>query len=395
MTEMTTGERVARARRRKAWTQADLATVTGRSVSWVAKIERGHAALDRRSVVDLLARVLDVEVVELTGQPYRPKSSATESGHAGIPAVRLALQRASLPQLAALDRETRPIADVAAHVERLEQLRQAANFGPVATELPAVLEELVRLCRDQGGDVANSLMVRASHLARVMANLTGHHDLAWMAIERELSAAQAVGAPVEQSATWDLCGAWLHVGALEEARNSALAGINALEPHVDSRDARVLSMWGALHLRAAVAFGRLWSAEDARGHIEEARRVVPRQGNVWQTQFNAPNLLIHELEVSVELGRPIDTEKHAAEVPADEIESAERLSHYWVCRARGLGMNNQGTEALEALLKAEQIAGSHVLNRPMARELVVDLLTRSRRGVRPELRRLASRMDVA
>src|SRR5512141_2707507 len=108
--EMTTGQRVARARKRQGWTQVELAERVGRSPSWVAKIEGGFASLDRRSVLDHLASVLGVEVVELTGQPYRPVSSSQDSGHAGIPALRLALQRAALPTFATgLDRPVRSI----------------------------------------------------------------------------------------------------------------------------------------------------------------------------------------------------------------------------------------------------------------------------------------------
>jgi transcriptional regulator with XRE-family HTH domain len=375
-----------------------LAEATGRSTSWVAKIERGHAALDRRSVLDLLARTLDVEVVELTGQPYRPETSATDSGHSGIPALRLALQRAAMPSIAAVHRPARPLQAVKADLSRLEQLRQAAKFVPVGKELPGLIEDLVVLQRDGSEgerDQVSSLTVRACHIARVMANLTGHHDLAWSALERELASAEILGAPAEQAAsTWDLCGSWLHAGALAEARNAALAGLDHLEGHLGDESGELSALWGALHLRAAVAYSRLWSTKDAQTHVEEARRVVPMTGNAWQTQFNAPNLAIHEVEIAVELGRPMDTVAAAARVPVEQLDSAERLSHFWVCHARGLGMNGQNADSLSALLEAERIAGPHVLNRPMARELVLDLLGRARRGINPDLRRVAGLMGV-
>lgn len=399
MEEETTGQRIARARRRKGWTQADLAAAVDRSASWVAKIEGGHAPLDRRSVLDRLASVLGVEVVELTGQPYRPAGPDMDSGHGSVPALRLALQRASLPSLAALDHGPRGLASIRSSIERAEQLRQDAKFSLLADVLPQLIEDLVLVQRELRGpdaDEASALMVRACHIARVMANLTGHHDLAWMALERELAAAAAVGLPVVMAAAdWDLCGAWLHAGAIHEARNAALAALDRLDPYVGGQEQAVLEMWGALHLRAAVAFSRLWAADDARWHIDLARRVVPATGNAWQTQFNAPNLGIHEIEIAVELGRPASVQRKAADLRIDQIQSGERLSHFWTCQARGLGMNNKPAEALEALLQAERIAGAHVLNRPMARELITDLLYRSRRGVDPELRRIAGRIGLS
>jgi transcriptional regulator with XRE-family HTH domain len=391
----SSGRRVAKARRRKNWTQADLAVAMGRSVSWVAKIEGGHAPLDRRSVLDRLAVTLGVEVVELTGQPYRPDSPKNDSGHSGIPDLRLALQRASLPQIAAVELQPGSLADIVAELATVEALRQAATFTRVAQKLPGLIERLVVLQREQPRDELASLMVRACHIARVMANLTGHHDLAWMALERELAAAASIGAPSEQgAAAWDLCGAWLHAGAVVEARNTAVAALDQLDAYLGNDNQEIRQLWGALHLRAAVAFSRLWQLHEARTHIEEARRVVPEHGNVWQTQFNSPNLAIHEVEVSIELGRPLDAQRSAESVQVADLDSGERQAHFWICQARVLAMNGNPSQALDALLEAERIAGPHVVNRPLARQLVTDLLHQTRRRVRPELRRMATLMQI-
>ncbi|HEY6794180.1 MAG TPA: helix-turn-helix transcriptional regulator [Kineosporiaceae bacterium] len=397
MAEMTTGQRVARARRRKGWTQAELAQRVGRSASWVAKIEGGFASLDRRSVLDHLADVLGVEVVELTGQPFRHESPAQDSGHAGIPALRLALQRAALPMLAGLDRPVRTLAEITADVESIEALRQAARFDVVAGRLPSVIEELVILGRSGPQDQVGSLMVRACHVARVMSNLTGHHDLAWTALERELSAASSIGAPVEMAAAhWDLCWAWLHAGAVVEAQSAATSALDALDAHVGTGDDVTDQMWGALHLRAAIAAARRWNTVEARSHLEEARRVIPaeRDANAWQTNFCAPVHAVHAVEVEVELGHPGDAVRLAGEVPVADMHAGERLSHYWILTARASQMNAQSDRALRAILEAERIAGPYVINRPMTHDLVNGLLHTSR-GVPDELRRLADVIGVA
>jgi transcriptional regulator with XRE-family HTH domain len=391
--EMTTGQRVARARKRHGWTQAELADRVGRSTSWVAKVEGGHASLDRRSVLDHLAAVLGVEVVELTGQPYRPVAMAQDSGHAGIPALRLALQHAALPLLASVDRRPRDVAGVRADVEAIEVLRQAARFEIVGARLPGLIEDLVVLGRNGGPqDEVASLTVRACHVARVMSNLTGHHDLAWTALERELAAAGSLGAPVELAAAhWDLCGAWLHAGAVVEASAAATAALDLLEPHMGDGDAVVQQMWGALHLRAAIAASRRWDAVEARSHVEQARQVIPqaRQANAWQTQFNGPVHAVHAVEVEVELGRPAEAVDLAGGVPVGEIESAERISHYWILTARAAQMNAEPDKALRALLAAETAAGPHVLNRPMTHDLIGGLL-HTTRTASDELRRMAA-----
>lgn len=390
--EMTTGQRVARARKRQGWTQVELAARVGKSPSWVAKIEGGHASLDRRSVLDQLASVLGVEVVELTGQPYRPVTQAQDSGHSGIPALRLALQRATLPNMAGLDGPVRAMSQLRADVAEVEVLRQAAQFGSVATRLPGLIEDLVVLGRGDGPqDEVASLMVRACHVARVMSNLTGHHDLAWVALQRELAAAASLGAPVElAAANWDLCGAWLHAGAIAEASSAASSALDALDAHVGTGDDTVDQLWGALHLRAAIAAARRWDAGEARTHLDHARRVIPQQrtANAWQTQFNAPVHAIHQVEVEVELGHPAEAVRLAQDVPTADIASAERLSHHWILTARATQMNAQPDQALQAILEAERVAGPHVINRPMTHDLIGGLL-HTARTTSDQLRRLA------
>ncbi|MGH9380824.1 MAG: helix-turn-helix domain-containing protein [Thermoanaerobaculia bacterium] len=399
MSTMTTGQRVARARKRKGWTQRQLAEALGYSVSWVSQAERGAIPLDRFSVLDRVADVLGVEMVELTGQPYRHATPALDSGHSGIPGLRLALQRAVMPNYGDPARAPRPLAELRADVTSAERLRQAANFGALGGILPALVDDVSTALRhiDAGParDEMAALFVRACHIARVTSDLTGHHDLAWTAVELEVRAATELGAPAPlAAATWDLCGVWLHAGgdALNSARAAALSGLDRLEGHVGS-DQELTALWGAMHLRAAVASSRLWSDADVRTHLAEAARVAPTSGNVWQTQFNAPNVAVHALETAVELGRPTDALGLANTVPVDAIDSTERRAHYWTCRARGLGMVHRDGDALAALLTAERLAPAHVHNRPMARELVLDMLHRGRRPD-PDLRRLARRMAL-
>ncbi|WTQ47278.1 helix-turn-helix domain-containing protein [Actinacidiphila glaucinigra] len=185
--DLTTGQRVARARRRIGWDQAQLAAAVDRSVSWVSKVETGRLALDRMSVLGQLADVLGVEVVELTGQPYRHDTSELDSGHAAIPGLRLALQQATMPGGADLIvlPEAPTLADLAARVAAAERLRQDAKFTALGDVLPQILRELVVLCAIADGEAraaAEALMLRSSHMARVSSNLLGHHDLGWSAV---------------------------------------------------------------------------------------------------------------------------------------------------------------------------------------------------------------------
>ena len=395
------GRRVARARKRAGFTQEQFAGLMGRSSSWASKVERGEMPLDRASVLAKIAEVLSVEVVELTGQPYRHETSELDSGHAAVPALRLALQHAALPTIgAAAPREPRSLVELRAVVERCEQHRQAAQFTAVGDLLPDLVEDLLATSRSANGadrDEVDELMLRACHIARVTSNLLGHHDLAWLAVQLQLAAAQRSGSPaLVAAAAWDLCGVWLHAGALADAKAVAMAAIDELDAAAGGDDETLLALYGAMHLRAAVAYSRLWSTQDARTHLEAAREVAGRVTlpNVFQTMFGGVNVGIHATEVELELGHPADVLREADSVNPAEIESLERQAHFWVVRAVGYAMNRRDDDAVRALAVADGIAAQHVRNRPAARQLVRELLDRER-VQRPQLRTLASRMGVA
>ncbi|WP_143590728.1 helix-turn-helix domain-containing protein [Thermoactinospora rubra] len=398
---LTTGQRIARARHRKGWDQATLAAKIGRSVSWLSKVENGRLPLDRMSVLGQLAEALGVEVPELTGQPYRHETEDLDSGHSAIPGLRLALQQATMPGGAGLlrDRQPRSLEELEAHVRLAERLRQDAKFTALGEVLPGIITDLTLITADSSADRdrAEALMLRACHMARVSSNLLGHHDLGWTAVQRELVAAQAVGSPdLMAAAAWDLCGVWLHEAQLDPAKNAALSALDQLEPYVGTDDT-IKAMWGALHLRAAVAYSRLWDQREAESHLAEARRVaevLPRDGNVFQTQFNRVNTTIHAVEVSMELGRPRDVITRAEHVEIAEIASSERQAHYWTCAAAGYHMNRKDNEAVDALLRADRIAPQHVRNRPLVRNIVRDLRESGRLLRRRELLSLAKAMRL-
>jgi|SRR4051794_24190164 ribosome-binding protein aMBF1 (putative translation factor) len=66
---MTIGERVAWYRTRRGLSQEVLAGLVGRTTDWLSKVENGRAALDRLSVITMLAEALDVSLGDLLGEP--------------------------------------------------------------------------------------------------------------------------------------------------------------------------------------------------------------------------------------------------------------------------------------------------------------------------------------
>ena len=85
-----TGQRIARARRRRGLSQAVLAGLVGRSESWLSQVERGKRSVDSHSVLVRLAEILRVDIEELTGSADRDETgsrahpAANRAGHDGL-----------------------------------------------------------------------------------------------------------------------------------------------------------------------------------------------------------------------------------------------------------------------------------------------------------------------
>lgn len=63
--------RIAAYRRRRGISQAALASLVGRSESWLSQVERGLRSVDRLSVLLDMSEVLHVDVQSLVGRPWQ------------------------------------------------------------------------------------------------------------------------------------------------------------------------------------------------------------------------------------------------------------------------------------------------------------------------------------
>jgi transcriptional regulator with XRE-family HTH domain len=394
----TTAERIARARRRAGLTQRDLAQRCQRSLSWVQKVETGARGVDRMSVLVMLADALRVELVELTGQPYRHASADLDSGHGAVPALRSALQRATLPS-AEPSRESRPLHEIERDLTEVEAFRQAACFNALGERLAEIVEDLTGysgIGDEETSLAAERLMARAAHVARVTASLLGQHDLATLAIVRETSAASRIGDPViTASADWDVVGVHLHVGDLDQAHGFVLDSIDRLAPHVTTRHGTILL--GALNLRAAIVAARSWDRAAAEEYLARARALARDLGDdcdLRQTAFGPRNVELHATEAALELGDPRLAVARAQQLAPllPQLPSRERRAQGWTVSALSYGLARQDRAALRALEHSASIAREHVSNAPMARALVADLMERERRA--SGARMMAARMGV-
>lgn len=195
----TIGERVAFHRRRRGLSQEVVGGLVGRTGDWLGKIENNRAELDRLSVIRRLADVLNVTLGDLLDEPTLT-ARPVEAEHKAVAAL-----RDSLMDYRQLDRVAAPgyratglstLAVLQRDVAAVFDAYQASRFGVVTSRAPRLLADaLVAVGSHAGADgerahacLALSYQVAASTLTKL-----GEGDLAWMAADRGLAAAQRSG----------------------------------------------------------------------------------------------------------------------------------------------------------------------------------------------------------
>jgi len=195
------GERVAWYRRRRGISQEVLAGRVGRTVDWLSKAENNRIDLDRLSVIRALAEALDVSLGDLLAEPTLMDWSG-ESGNRTVPALRAALMdyRQITPLFGAVNVDEPPQLDaLRAEVGEVWDAYQESRYGLVTRRVPLVLADAQLAAQAYDGDEgrrAQGLLALSYQSAALILTKLGEADLAWIAADRGLAAAQRSGNPV-------------------------------------------------------------------------------------------------------------------------------------------------------------------------------------------------------
>ena len=405
MTEtMTIGERVAFYRRRRGLAQVVLAGLVGRTEDWLSKVENNRIELDRLSVIRSLAEALDVALADLVVEPTL-LDWTDDSGVRTVPALRavlmdygqmapaLAVTAAGAPaDLDALQRAVGEVFDA----------YQASRYAYVAGRAPLVLADALRASRTAVADDrnrANALLALAYQAAVAVLTKLGETDLAWIAAERGLNAAQQTNNPVVVGSLFRSVAHALHsTGRFRGSVQLVQAAANVLEPQVGSRvDDALLSVYGTLFLTGAVAAARADDRASATSFLNEAADCAGRLGrdaNAMWTAFGPTNVAIHRMTASMELGDVQIAVDLAPRIDASALPVERRVRHS-IETARAYTARNRRDDALRVILDAEQLAPEQIRHHAISRQLVLSWL-RNTRGPRSlPLEQLAGRLHLA
>ena len=381
---LSVGERIAFYRRRRGLTQGVLANLVGRSEDWLSKIERGKRELHNLDLLVEVAKHLRVTVGDLLGQPVLMEDETDPRGD-DIPAVRDALMaprrlsrvlygRSQTPQVKA--------SSVRVLAEQGWADFQRGRLGKVVEALPGLIRSAQAL-EDLDGSSSHgrwAVSARIHHLAASALSKVGEADLAWLAAERAMHAADQADDPlVLASAARAGTHALLASGRYDDAMDLGLTAAKFLSEHMNEDDPEALSLLGMLYLRTAAASARhddRSTTTELLGLASAAAERLGRDANHWFSAFGPTNVELHRMATSLDLGDLAYVVEHAPRVSADHMP-LERAVTFDVDTAYAQSLLARDEEALQVLLDAEARAPQLVRHSTRVRETVRSMQRRA------------------
>ncbi|MGW2490230.1 helix-turn-helix domain-containing protein [Streptomyces sp. NPDC001606] len=393
------GRKIAFHRKRRGLSQKEFAGLLGRSEAWVSQVERGVRRIDRMTVLEKVAEVLEVPIAELAAEAPIVASVA-EGEPPGASRLRLVLSSAHSLK-AILGRQGAPpdVQALRAEVDRAWSLTHQGNYADLADLLEGLVPRLESATRSvseaERPELFRLLAVMYHTCSGALANL-GEPEAAWIAVDRAVVAAERAGDPLLMAAgEFRLSIVFLGARHFEQAAQASGSAADALQSLAESGQIEAVALRGALTLQRAVAAARLNLADEAYGFLRDARAMAERVGdgrNDYNTEFGPTNVGLHEVSVAVDLGDAGVALRAAQAVDASGL-SAERQTRFQIDVARAYAQRRQVADAVSALLKAREQSPEMVRSLPMVKQLVADLLTMSQ-PPSEELRALAGELGV-
>jgi hypothetical protein len=251
----------------------------------------------------------------------------------------------------------------------------------VVAALPALVRTAQLLEDEPGADRQGwAVSARVHHLASTTLSKIGEADLAWIAAERAMHAAEQADDPlVLASAARAGTHAFLATGRFDDAVDLGATAAAWLQSRMDERDPAALSLFGMLYLRTAIAVARRQDRATTMELLAQARWAAERLGedaNHWQTGFGPTNVELHRLAAALELGDVLYVVEQAPGVDTAHMP-AERTAAHLIDTGRALSLVARDADAVETLLAAERVAPQLVRHNPDVRETVKTLYRRN------------------
>ncbi len=393
----------ARLREIRIWRDKPLrviAELAGITESYLSKIERGLRPLNSRSLLEALARALEVAPGELTGVYELMSAEGMGEAHTAVVALRVALADNALDDPA--DDLSRPWPELAAGLQRVNfELRPAADYAAMGLVLPGLITDLHAVAASDPGHRRKALggLLDVYTAATVTAKQLGEPDLAALAAMHARAVAAELGSPAHTALAEYVRAQAVSSPARERSLALAARAADRVAPWVGT-DEGATEMYGMLHLTCALNAAALRRPAESADHQAEAAEIAARVGagtNFGHQAFGLANYGFWRVHLAVGRGEGAKVRELARGVDPTAVKSASRQAAFYADLGQGLATERAHRhEAVAALRTAERLAPQRVRANPFVRETVVDLMRRARRdAIGRELRGMAYRMGLA
>lgn len=396
--EKALGRKIAFNRKRRGLSQKEFARLLDRSEAWVSQVERGVRRIDRMTVLEKVADVLDIPVAELAAEAPIV-ASVVEGEPPGASRLRLVLSAAHSLKAILGQHEPPDVPALRAQVDRAWSLTHEGNYADLAEILEQLVPGLEAAARsapeEERSELFRLLAIMYHTCSAGLANM-GEPEAAWIAVDRAVVAAERANDPLLMAAgEFRLSIVFLGARHFDQAAQASGSAADALAPMAESGEIEAVALRGALTLQRAVAAARMNKADAAYAYLRQAREMGEQVGdgrNDYNTEFGPTNVGLHEVAVAVDLGDAGVALRVADAVDASGL-SSERQTRFQIDIARAHAQRRQVGAAVSALLKARGLSPEMVRAMPLVKQLVTDLLTMSQ-PPSDQLRALANELGV-
>lgn len=348
-----------------------------------------------------LAKALGVTIHDLIGDP-----APTNGDHEppGVAEVRAALMdyRQLSPLLSAIEKEGEAPAlePLKRDLDEVMRAYQASRYGQMLRQIPELLAQAQLAAREYSGyegRAAYRLLALASQSAAVILPKLGQGDLAWIASQRGLAAAERSGDP---AITGSLLRSVIHSlhsdGRAADARDMTQRAADYVRSELNPPDPRIISVYGTLLLPGAIAAARANDRSTAGEYLAEAEdmaRLVGKDTNHLWTAFGPTNVKIHQVSTAMALGDVQIALDLIPRIDAGRLPIERRVRHSLEV-VNAYHARNKIDEAVEELLRAERLSAEQVHEHVMSRQLVLRLRDTASGKRDRRLAELARRMKI-
>ncbi|AXH70256.1 DNA binding protein [Streptomyces phage Haizum] len=409
---MSLQENIRSHRRRKGWTQEQLAEEADVSLGVVRKAEQGgNLSVE---TIHAFARALGTTTSSLFASEAPAPVRETEGDGPKLTELRRALMPpVGLSSVLTEPTDVRDLAAIQRDIDDSHSLYHADRYDSVARALPSILRsaETAVALSDLGEPRQRAVITRASAFLLAGKYLTQvrRYDMAYHALTRAITDARETG-QIQLAATGVVGLAWLLLrqDRFDEAENLAAMTAAEVEPRMSSATPGQLAVWGELHQRvasAAIRNNRPDVAKEARRMAGQAASGLDAEHTDFAEHWSsfgpvtAETKRIEDLSLIGDARGVLSRADDGPVGPKGLRKLGQPSRNNWARHrldvARAHVMLGSHQDAMDELTGVKAEAAEWLTHQSMARHVMRDILSRRKRTLTQDMRDMAVHLGVA